>query len=128
MRSDIRELRNAIALILILILLPAPNAWAQLPNSLPQITTPYPGDPRLEPLPSGAINLLNFTAFGGGVPLTMHFPPRVNGQDESDGDRHADMWVLFNSATGARVNQPPILEAVPNGAAGPVSKLTARLF
>lgn len=128
MCSDIRALRTFVALILLITLLPAPHASAQLPNSLPQIATPYPGDPRLEPLPSGPINLANFAAFGGGVPLTMHFPPRVNGQDESDGDRHADMWVLFNSATGARVSQPPVLEAVPHGAAGAVSNLTARVF
>src|SRR5436190_10573529 len=98
MRSDARALWTCIAVLVVLILLPPPHAWGQLPNSPPQVTTPYPGDPRLEPLPSGPINLSNFSVFGGGVPLTLHFPPRVNGQDESDGDRHAEMWVLFNSA------------------------------
>ena len=78
MRSGACALRNSIALLFALILVPPPQAWGQLPNSLPQVTTPYPGDPRLEPLPSGPINLSNFAAFGGGVPLTMHFPPRVN--------------------------------------------------
>lgn len=130
MRIPTRALqaRAAICALLATGCLHMPLAWGQLPNLLPQVTTAYPGDPRLEPLPAGPVNLANFTTFGGGVPLTMQFPPRVNGQDQSDGDRHAEMWVLFNSATGARINQPPILEAVPNGAAGPVANLTARLF
>jgi hypothetical protein len=112
--------------LLLVLLLPLAGSLPQ--NSPPQVTTPFAGDPRLEPLPQGPVNLAGFSCMGGGVPVTLHFPPRVNGQNEGDGSRHSDMWVLFNASTGQRVNQPPILKAVPNGAAGTVSDLTARLF
>ena len=102
-------------------------AWGQ-PPSLPQVATPFAGDPRLEPLPPGPISLTGFPCFGDGLPVTLHFPPRVNGQNQGDGSRHSDMWVLFSAANGQRINQPPILKAVPNGAAGTVAPLTARIF
>lgn len=106
----------------------------------PGVTPPC--DPRLEFIPAEPINLKNITVFGGhsrldgahppeiaGRKMTMRFPPRVNGQTHSNGDRHADLYVLFDAITGVRVNQPFILEAVPNGAAGgPVPDLKARVF
>src|SRR5207249_4424797 len=61
----------------------------------------------------------------------MRFPPRVNGQVESNGDKHADLYVLFDAGSGRRLPQPLILEAVPNGATGPgatVPDLKARNF
>src|SRR5262249_7404725 len=69
--------------------------------------------------------------FGLQRAVTMRFPPRVNGQTASDGDGHADMYVLFDGTTGKRIPQPPILEAVPNGATGAgatVANITARQF
>src|SRR3989454_2864374 len=103
---------------------------AQVP-SLPDVGRPFAGDPRLEPLPDGPVHLVNFPVFADGKVVTMRFPPRVNGQTQSNGDGHADLYVLFDAATGLRIAQPPILEAVPKNAAGPgvpVDDLTARLF
>ena len=102
-----------------------------LPNFSPVV-----GDPRLERIPGNAIQLVNVPVdvkddFGVQRVVTMRFPPRVNGQSASDGDGHADMYVLFDEATGQRIGQPPIVEAVPNGATGAgatVRDLTARLF
>jgi len=119
--------------------LPPPDA---LPDFSPFTCATPPCDPRLEFIPADPINLKNITAFAGhsrldgthppqitGRKITMRFPPRVNGQTHSNGDRHADMYVLFDATTGVRVNQPFILEAVPNGATGgPVSDLKARNF
>ncbi len=103
--------------------------------ALPDFTA-FAGDPRLEPIPANPIQLVNVPVdvrddFGVQRVVTMRFPPRVNGQSASDGDGHADMYVLFDEATGQRIDQPPIIEAVPNGATGPgatVPDLTARLF
>src|SRR5262245_37523382 len=92
-------------------------AQAQL-DALPNLT-PHIGDPRLEPIPSVPLRLKNIPVLGSrqGVidsnVLFMRFPPRVNGQNMSDGDKHADMYVLYNAATGQRINQPPVIEAVP---------------
>src|SRR5262249_37550615 len=58
--------------------------------------------------------------------LTMRFLPRVNGQNMSDGDKHADMWVLYDAATGKPINQPPVIEAAPFPFAP--NELTARRF
>ena len=99
--------------------------------ALPEVFAPFPGDPRLEPIPDRPIRLVNFNVFAHGKVLTMRFPPRVNGQTISDGDGHSDMFVLFDANSGLRINQPPILEAVPKNAAGPgftVSDLVAREF
>src|SRR6266851_9108156 len=106
------------------------------PDAHPQVFQPFAGDPRLEPIPDHPINLANvetFTTnqFGVTKTLTMRFPPRVNGQVESNGDKHADLYVLYDFATHVRLNQPLILEAVPNGATGPgatVPDLKARNF
>jgi len=104
------------------------------PDALPEIHTPFtvsglPGDPRLEPIPDQSINLVNVDVFAAGKKVKMRFPPRVNGQNESDGDKSADMLVLFKD--GSPVAQPPILEAVPKNGAGPnvhISDFTARMF
>src|SRR5438876_2566196 len=99
--------------------------------SLPDVGRPFAGDPRLEPIPDGPVHLVNFDVFADGKVVTMRFPPRVNGQSQSNGDGHADLYVLFDATTGLRIAQPPILEAVPKNAAGPgveVDDLTARLF
>ena len=99
--------------------------------SLPDVGRPFAGDPRLEPIPDGPVHLVNFDVFADGKVVTMRFPPRVNGQTQSNGDGHADLYVLFDATTGLRIAQPPILEAVPKNAAGPgveVDDLTARLF
>jgi len=75
--------------------------------------------------------LVNLNVGANGRVLTMHFPPRVNGQTASDGDGHADMYVLFYSDTLLPVDQPRIVEAVPKNAAGAgvsVSDLDARNF
>ncbi|PYQ94583.1 MAG: hypothetical protein DMF96_25465 [Acidobacteria bacterium] len=106
------------------------------PDAHPQVFQPFAGDPRLEPIPDHPINLANvetFTTdqFGVTKTLTMRFPPRVNGQVESNGDKHADLYVLFDASTHLRLNHPLILEAIPNGATGPgatVSDLLARNF
>jgi hypothetical protein len=128
--------------------LPALWAWALafLPMSIARAQIlptpalpdfrPVVGDPRLEPIPGNPIRLVNVPVdvrddFGVQRVVTMRFPPRVNGQSASDGDGHADMYVLFDAATGQRIDQPPIIEAVPNGATGSgatVSDLKARLF
>src|SRR5438445_4160354 len=99
--------------------------------SLPDVGVPVAGDPRREPIPDGPVHLVNFDVFADGKVVTMRFPPRVNGQTQSNGDGHADLYVLFDATTGLRIAQPPILEAVPKNAAGPgveVDDLTARLF
>ena len=99
--------------------------------ALPQVAAPFPGDPRLEPLPDHPLELVNLNVGANGRVLTMHFPPRVNGQTASDGDGHADMYVLFYSDTLLPVDQPRIVEAVPKNAAGAgvsVSDLDARNF
>lgn len=104
------------------------NAGAQAVDALPPIGTPFNGDPRLEPLPVTPLNMIDLPAWCNGTALTMQFPPRVNGQAQSDGDGTADMYVLFYSDTGNRVAQPVVLEAAPRGAATGVTNLTARLF
>ncbi len=96
--------------------------------ALPQVSAPPAGDPRLEPIPSGAVELVGVAAAGNGEALTMAFPPRVNGQNQADGDRHADLWVLFNASTGARINQPPVVETTPYGAVSGTTDLSARMF
>src|SRR5207247_199668 len=113
-----------------------PSTKTGFPDARPQVFQPFAGDPRLEPIPDHPINLANietFTTdqFGVTKTLTMRFPPRVNGQVESNGDKHADLYVLFDAGTGRRLPQPLILEAVPNGATGPgatVPDLKARNF
>ena len=97
------------------------NAQALSP-ALPEVFQPFAGDPRLEPLPDNPIDLVNvevFTTdqFGVQKHLMMRFPPRVNGQNESDGDKHADLFVLFDATTLKQIDQPVILEAVPKNAA-----------
>src|SRR5437867_2170411 len=92
-------------------------SYAQTP-SLPNLS-PVVGDPRLEPIPNFSIRLMNISVLGSrqGVlqseMLTMRFLPRVYGQNMSDGDKHADMYVLYNAATGQKINQRPVVEAVP---------------
>jgi len=93
-----------------------------LQPALPEVFQPFAGDPRLEPLPNDPVHLVNvevFTTdqFGVEKRLTMRFPPRVNGQNESDGDKHADLFVLFDATTHKQIDQPVILEAVPKNAA-----------
>ena len=107
------------------------TAAAPVLRGLPDVYTPYNGDPRLEPIPTAPMQLDNLQAFttdqfGVEKILDMRFPPRANGQNQSDGDKHADLYILFDEA-GVQVNQPVILEAVPKGAAA-VSDLQARLF
>src|SRR5688500_627367 len=87
------------------------------PPALPQVAAPFARDPRLEPIPASALTLADFPAWANGLPVTMRFPPRVNGQNQSDGDASADLYVLFYSDNGERVNQRVILEAVPKGVA-----------
>lgn len=107
-----------------------------LPMALPEVFVPFSGDARLEPIPDNPIQLANipvFTTdqFGNQKLLDMRFPPRVNGQSQSDGDKHADLYVLFNEATSVMINQRMIIEAAPLNAAGPGtggSELKARLF
>src|SRR5262249_30835331 len=95
----------------------AGTTYAQVP-SLPDLS-PVIGDPRLQPIPTFPIRLVNVSVLGSrqGVlqseMLTMRFLPRVNGQNMSDGDKHADMYVLYNAATGQRISQRPVIEAVP---------------
>jgi hypothetical protein len=90
-------------------------------SALPQVFQRFAGDPRLEPLPDNPVHLGNvevFTTdqFGVEKSLMMRFPPRVNGQNESDGDKHADLYVLFDATTHQQIDQPVILEAVPKNA------------
>jgi hypothetical protein len=103
--------------------------------ALPPVFAPFPGDPRLEPLPNEPLHLANIEAyttdqFGNQRVLQMRFPPRVNGQNESDGDKHADLYVLYDAVTHQQIDQPVILEAVPmNAAPGlAVSERKARQF
>ncbi len=96
--------------------------------SLPQVKA-FPGDPRLEPIPSTPIHVPNVTVFGEGRQLQLRFPPRVNGQNHSDGDGHADLFAFFDAATGLPIpGQLPVVEAVPFGAAPSVSELDARIY
>jgi hypothetical protein len=106
-----------------------------LQPALPEVFQPFAGDPRLEPLPNNPVHLVNvevFTTdqFGVEKRLMMRFPPRVNGQNESDGDKHADLFVLFDATTLKQIDQPVILEAVPKNAASglTVSDRKAREF
>src|SRR5262245_10393157 len=105
------------------------TATAQgLPLSLPQVKA-FLGDPRLEPIPDSPIHVPNVTVFGEGRQLQLRFPPRVNGQNGSDGDGHADLFAFFDATTGLPVQgQLPVLEVVPKGAASEVSDLDARKF
>src|SRR5262245_1715135 len=99
-----------------------------LPLSLPKVSS-FHGGPRLEPIPVGPIHVPNFTVFGEGRQLQLRFPPRVNGQNGSDGDGHADLFAFFDATTGLPVaGQLPVLEVVPKGAASEVSDLDARKF
>ena len=100
----------------------------QAPLALPQVRA-YAGDPRLEPIPSSPIHLGSVTAFGEGRQLKLRFPPRVNGQQHSNGDGHADLYVFVDLYTGLPIpGQLPVLEAVPMGAAPGVTELDARNF
>ena len=109
-----------------LMLVPTHPLHAQ-PDTTPEVVMPFPGDPRLEPLPGGPVNLSTFAAIANGLDIRIATPPRVNGQTQSDGDQHADLFVLFDAVTGDPILQPPVLEAVPIGAAPGVTDLTARL-
>src|SRR3989442_614915 len=120
----------ALALALSVIFADPAASDAQVP-SLPDVGRPFAGDPRLEPIPDGPVHLVNVDVFADGKVVTMRFPPRVNGQSQSNGDGHADLYVLFDATTGLRIAQPPILEAIPKNAAGPgvpVDDLTAPVF
>lgn len=98
------------------------------PPALPQVT-PYAGDPRLEPIPSTPLHLGSVTAFGEGRELKLRFPPRVNGQQHSNGDGHADLYLFVDGYTGLPIpGQLPVLEAVPMGAAPDVTELVARNY
>ncbi len=100
-----------------------------LPVSGPLVDTPPSGDARLEPIPSSPIHLANHIVYGGGRQVQMRFPPRVNGQNHSDGDKHADLYVLVDEMTKLPVpGQLPIVEHVPKGSAPEVSDLDARKF
>lgn len=101
---------------------------AAQPPALPQVSAPFAGDPRLEALPSAALTLADYPVWSGGIALSMRFPPRVNGQTQSDGDGSADLYVLFYSDNGERVSQPVLLEAAPRRAGVAVSNGTARSF
>ncbi|MGE3174075.1 MAG: hypothetical protein AB7O97_15720 [Planctomycetota bacterium] len=106
-----------------------PRLTAQsLTVAKPEVT-PFAGDPRLEPIPSSPIHVPNFTVFGEGRQLRLRFPPRVNGQNVSDGDLHADLFAFFDMDTGLPIpGQLPVVEAVPRGAAERVSELDARKY
>lgn len=98
------------------------------PLALPQVT-PFAGDPRLEPIPSSPIHVGDFVVFGEGKRLKLRFPPRVNGQNQSNGDGHADLYVFVDDYTGRPIpGQLPIVEAVPKGAAPNVTDLVARNY
>ncbi len=112
------------AVLLLALLVPC----APLDGQGPPVLTPYNGDPRLEPIPSTPVTLSNFTVLAAGGTLSMRFPPRVNGQTQSDGDRHSDLFVLFFETTGAPVPQRVIVEGAPKGAAPGIDDLTARRF
>ncbi|MFQ5766638.1 MAG: hypothetical protein ACE5ID_01455 [Acidobacteriota bacterium] len=109
---------------------PVTGPYDAIKLALPQVDKPFAGDPGLEPIPSEPLWLLNVDVFANGKILSMRFPPRVNGQTQSDGDRHADLFVLFDEATGLPIDQPFIIEAVAkNSALGQdVSDLNARMF
>ena len=98
------------------------------PQSLPQVT-PFAGDPRLEPIPTSPIHIGDFTVFGEGRQLKLRFPPRVNGQNQSDGDGHADLYVFVDQYSGQPIQgQLPVAEVVPKGAAPNVTDLVARNY
>ena len=100
-----------------------------LPLAGPPLGSPPAGDPRLEPLPSSPQHYGDVTAYGNGRQMRMRFPPRINGQNQSDGDRHADLFILFDTTTGLPIGgQPPIAEAAPIGSAVTVPDIDARKF
>ena len=100
-----------------------------LPLATPPLGPPPGGDPRLEALPSSPQHYGDVTAYGNGRQMRMRFPPRINGQNQSDGDRHADLYILFDETTGLPVTgQPPIAEAAPIGSALNVPDIDARKF
>ena len=103
---------------------------AQAPTpTVPEVAFPFAGDPRLEPLPSHPVHVGNFEVWGGGHRLHMRFPPRVNGQNHSDGDGHAAIYLFVDEASGLPVpGQLPVLDAVPKGAAPNVPDLWARRY
>ena len=103
-------------------------AAQQNPLALPQVRA-YAGDPRLEPIPSSPLHLASVTAFSESRELKLRFPPRVNGQQQSNGDGHADLYVFVDGYTGLPIpGQLPVLEAVPFGAAPDVTEIIARNF
>lgn len=134
-----KTLRTRVLLLALAVLLTstvlAPYTHA-LTIALPDVFVPFSDDPRLEPIPDIPLQLANipvFTTdqFGNQELLDMRFPPRVNGQSQSDGDKHADMYVLFDAVTKLQINQPMIIEAAPLNATGPGTggnELKARLF
>lgn len=100
-----------------------------LPPAFPPVGSPYHGDPRLERVPATPMHFGDTIVFGDGRRLKMRFPPRVNGQSCSDGDNHAELFVLFDEVSGLPVaGQLPILDSVPKGAANDVPDLIARRF
>ncbi len=100
-----------------------------IPTAFPQVTSSYPGDARLERIPSVPTHFADTIVFGDGRQLKMRFPPRVNGQSFSDGDNHAEMFVLYDEVSGLPIaGQLPVLDSVPKGAAPNVPDLIARRF
>ncbi len=121
---------TTLGLIMLLVHTSSTEAVGQV-LATPNVASPFDGDPRLEPIPDGPIHLGNISVWANDKRLSMRFPPRVNGQSQSEGDRHADMVVLVFEDTGLPVDQPPILEAIPKNGAGPlvpVSDIVARLY
>src|SRR5712691_8545113 len=109
--------------LIVMLLLPLSQAPYRMRAAVPVVAmpeefAPFAGDRRLEPMPDTPLRLENlpvFTTdqFGNEKLLDMRFPPRVNGQNQSDGDKHADMYVFFDANSGYQIDQPMVIEAAP---------------
>ncbi len=90
----------------------------------------FPGDPKLEPMQTAPFAVSRLEGWFNGMPVAAHLLPTPSFGDGGN-TFHGDMFVLVSATSGTPVAQPPILAAIPRGAAGPstfVPEIVARSF
>ncbi|MBI3845457.1 MAG: hypothetical protein HY292_12555 [Planctomycetes bacterium] len=95
----------------------------------PLPSAPFSPDPKLEPMQSTPFVVDRFTGWKDGVEVAAHYLPMPSFGD-GGATFHGHMFVLIDSA-GRPVAQPPLLDAIPKGAAGAgvvVPDIVARTF
>ncbi|MBI4498245.1 MAG: hypothetical protein HY689_10135 [Chloroflexi bacterium] len=108
----------------------ATHAFRTIPAFPPLGLPAFTGDPRLEPLPQGPVEIGEKAGWFNDAPVKLRFFPRPSVGDGGPDDNHADMYI-FVFPDGRPVPQPPLLESAPKGAlgsAGRVSDFDAQLF